>query len=163
MQGGGTALFDSVFLASKEILQQQEGRKAIILISAGVDHGSKVSEKEATDAAHRADTLVYSIRYFDSSAYAGPFGGGIGRDEGSVGTKALKMLSQETGGRMYEVSEKLPLKEVYDRIQEELRNQYNIGYTPSDTEGAGFRRIKLRTKDDRLEEVTRAGYYPKRT
>ncbi len=159
-QGGGTVLYDSVFLASDEILKTQEGRKAIILISDGVDHGSQVSEKEATDAAHRADALIYSIRYYDWSAYSGPFGG-MGRDEGSIGTKALKMLSQETGGRMFEVKKKLPLKEIYSQIQEELRNQYNIGYSPPDPSGTAFRHIRLRTKDGKLEVIARSGYYPK--
>jgi VWFA-related protein len=161
MPGIGTLVFDSVFLASNEVLQQQEGRKAIIVISDGVDNGSQVSEKEATEAAHRADTIVFCIRYYDSSAYGGPFGGGMGRDQGSVGTAALKALSQETGGRMFEVSKKLPLKEIYSRIQEELRNQYNLGYTPPNPHGVEFRRIKLRTKDSRYEVVTRTGYYPK--
>ena len=155
-QRGGTVMYDSVFLASNEILRNQQGRKAIMLISDGVDHGSKVKEKEATDAAHRADTIVYSIRYYDSSAYSGTFGG-----EGATGARALKALSQETGGRMFEVSKKLTLKEIYDQIQEELRNQYNIGYTPSETGGTGFRHIKLLTKDGKLEVVTRAGYYPR--
>ncbi len=149
-------MYDSVFLASDEILRNQEGRKAIVLISDGVDIGSKVNERDATDAAHRADALVYSIRYYDSSAYAGTFGA-----EGSVGAKALKTLSQETGGRMFEVTKKLTLKEIYDQIQEELRNQYNIGYTPSDAGGTGFRHIKLVTKDEKLQVVTRAGYYPR--
>lgn len=156
VQGGGTVLFDAVFLASDEILRTQEGRKAIMLISDGVDHGSKVNEKEATDAAHRADVLIYSIRYYDSSAYSGASGG-----EGSTGAKALKTLSQETGGRMFEVTKKLTLKGIYDQIQEELRNQYNIGYTPSNITGTGFRHIKLLTKDEKLEVVTRAGYYPR--
>ncbi len=162
-QGGGTVLYDSVYLASNEILQQQEGRKAIILISDGVDQGSKVSEKEATDAAHHADALIYCILYYDSSAYSRPFGRGMGRDEGSLGEKTLKMLSQETGGRMFEVTKKLPLKEIYDRIQEELRNQYSIGYTPSDLTGTEFRHINLRTKNSKLEVVTRAGYFPKQS
>jgi VWFA-related protein len=161
MEGGGTVLYDAVFLASDEILKNQEGRKAMVLISDGVDHGSKVELKEATDAAHHADTLIYCIRYYDSSVYSGPFGGRMGRDEGSMGKKTLKMLSQETGGQMFEVKKKLSLKEIYEGIQEELRNQYNIGYIPSDLGGTGFRRIKLRTKDDKLEVITRAGYYPR--
>jgi VWFA-related protein len=157
-QRGGTVMYDSVFLASDEILRNQQGRKAIILISDGVDHGSKVNEKEATDAAHRADTLVYSVRYYDSSVYSGTFGG-----KDATGARALRTLSQETGGRMFEVSKKLTLKEIYDQIQEELRNQYNLGYTPSDTGGSGFRHIKLLTKDEKLEVVTRAGYYPRQS
>jgi VWFA-related protein len=161
MQGGGTVLYDSVFLASDEILKQQEGRKAIILISDGVDQGSKVNEKEATDAAQHADTIIYCIRYYDSSAYSDFSRGGMGRDEGSRGAKTLKMLSQETGGRTFEVTKKLSLSEIYDRIQEELRNQYSIGYTPSDATSAGFRSIKIRTKDGKYEVVARAGYYPR--
>jgi VWFA-related protein len=156
---GGTVMYDAVFLASDEILNKEQGRKAIILISDGVDHGSKISELEAIDAAHRADTLVYSIRYYDSDAYNTTLLGG----EGKTGTKALKALSQETGGRMFEVSSKRTLREIYDQIQEELRNQYSIGYTPPNTGGAEFRRFKLLTKNEKLQVLTRAGYYPKKS
>jgi VWFA-related protein len=157
----GTVLYDAVFLASDEILQNQEGRKAIIAISDGVDRGSKVSEQEAMEAAHHADTLIYSIRYYDSQAYARPFGGEKGQDETAQGKKTLTMLSQETGGRMFEVAKKMTLKDIYDKIQEELRNQYNLGYISSNNNGTAFRHIKLRTKDEKLEVVTRTGYYPK--
>lgn len=159
--GGGTVLYDAVYLASDEILEKQEGRKAIILISDGVDTGSKVREKEAIEAAHHADTIIYGIRYYDSSAYGGRFGSIGGGNENSRGLNTLKTLSQQTGGRMFEVSKKLLLKDIYDKIQEELRNQYNLGYTPPNTSDFGFRQIKLRTKDSKLEVVARAGYYPK--
>jgi VWFA-related protein len=160
--GGGTVLFDSVFLASDEVLKQQEGRKAIVLISDGVDLGSKVSEKEAIEAAHRADVLVYCIRYYDPSAYGGRFGrSGSGGNQDAKGGTALETLSKETGGRMFEVTGKLTLKDIYDTIQEELRNQYSIGYTPSGDGDAGFRRISLRTTDGTLQVLTRSGYYAK--
>ena len=71
------------------------------------------------------------------------------------------MLSQETGGRTFEVAKKMTLKEIYDKIQEELRNQYSLGYTSSNNNGTAFRNIKLRTKNEKLEVVTRTGYYPK--
>jgi VWFA-related protein len=158
--GAGTVLYDAVFLASDEILRPQEGRKAIILISDGVDNGSKINEKEATDAAHRADTLIYCIRYYDSSVYSGPLGIGS-PDVGSRGKRTLNMISQETGGRMFEVTKKLTLRGIYEKIQEELRNQYSIGYTPSNNAGTSFRHIKLRATNKKLEVVTRAGYYPK--
>jgi VWFA-related protein len=150
-------MFDAVYLASDEILKKEQGRKTIILISDGVDHGSKVNQQEAIDAAHHADTIVYSIRYYDPEVYgdAPVFGG-----EGRKGIKALKALSQETGGRMFEVSKKLTLSEIYDQIQEELRNQYSIGYTPANMNGSEFRHISLRTKNKKLEVITRAGYYP---
>jgi VWFA-related protein len=159
--GFGTVLFDAVYLASDEILQKQEGRKAIILISDGVDNGSKVTEKDATEEAHHADAIIYSIRYYDRTAYAGPFGTGIGQNEGSRGMKALKALSQESGGRVFDLTKDRSLRENFSEIQEELRNQYSLGYTPPNIGGSGFRRISLRTKNTKLKVVTRAGYYPK--
>jgi VWFA-related protein len=156
----GTVLYDAVFLASDEILRHQEGRKAIILISDGVDNGSTISEKEATDTAHRADALIYCIRYYDSSVYSGRLGTSS-PDVGSRGKRTLNMISQETGGRMFEVTKNLTLRGIYEKIQEELRNQYNLGYTSSNNNGKAFRHIKLRARDKKLEVVTRTGYYPK--
>jgi VWFA-related protein len=156
IKGIGTVLYDAVYLASEEILRKREGRKTIMLISDGVDNGSTVTEKDATDAAHRADALIYSIRYYDASAYPN-------MGTGTEGAWALKALSQQTGGRMFEVTKKLALKDIYDQIQEELRSQYNIGYTPSYAGGTKFRRIKLATKDKKLKVVARSGYYPKQS
>ena len=161
--GIGTVLFDSVYLAAEDVLKGREGRKALILISDGVDYGSKIREAEAIQAAHRADTIIYSIRYYDSDAYPGGLGRrGPAADQGSRGIAALEALSRETGGRMQEVSKKLTLEAIFGRIQEELRNQYSLGYTPPDAGGNEFRRIRLRTTDSRFEVVTRAGYYPRR-
>jgi VWFA-related protein len=161
--GGGTVLFDAVYLGAEEVLKPKEGRKAIILISDGVDQGSQVREADAIEAAHRADTIVYSIRYYDSEAYSGGRGGrGPGMDPGSRGSTALKTLSQETGGKLFEVSKKMTLQEIFSRIQEELRSQYSLGYTPSDPASGEFRQIQLSTTRDRLEVITRTGYYTKR-
>jgi VWFA-related protein len=159
--GIGTILFDSVFLASDEVLQKQEGRKAIILISDGVDNGSKLGARDAIEAAQRADTLIYSIRYYDPDMYGFGAPTVFGRSEDKDGKNALKSLSNETGGRMFEVTKKMKLTNIYDTIQEELRNQYYLGYTPSENGVAGFRRITLRTKIPNLEVITRAGYYAK--
>lgn len=165
-QGGGaaigTTLYDSVFLAADEVLRQQAGRKAIILISDGMDHGSKVSQEDAIEAAQRADTIVYSVRYYDPKAYSQQRGRfGSVKVPKSSGTKALKTISTETGGHMFEVTDNLTLENIFDRIQEELRNQYSIGYTPSDTTGGGFRQVTLRTINKKLKVQTRAGYYPR--
>jgi VWFA-related protein len=81
--------------------------------------------------------------------------------QGSRGDKALKGISTETGGRMFEVTKQLPLNQIFDQIQEELRNQYNIGYASPKSSGGGFRKIKLSTKDNKLKVQTREGYYPK--
>ena len=84
-----TTLYDAVFLASDEIMHKQEGRKAIILLTDGVDEGSKVSLERAIEAAQRSNTLVYSILYADPDAYAhqrfghsGGMGGGMGHPGG---------------------------------------------------------------------------------
>jgi VWFA-related protein len=67
--GGGTKLYDAVFLASDEITSKQQGRKALIILSDGVDQGSKVSLNQAIEAAQRSDTLVYTILFADPQAY----------------------------------------------------------------------------------------------
>ena len=144
--GGGTALYDAVFLASDEVISKPEGRKALIILSDGVDNASRISLERAIESAQRADTLVYSILFADSEAYgggwgAGAGGGGWGRHGGGYprfpqpqprqstadGKKVLERISKETGASMFEVSKKQPIGEIYAQIQEELRNQYSLG------------------------------------
>jgi VWFA-related protein len=160
--GGGTALYDAVMLASHDLMHDQSGRKALILLTDGVDTGSKVSLSTAVEAAQRADTLVYSILFEDPEAY----GGGLGRLSGRVpmnmpnGKKVLEQMSRETGGRFFEVSKKHPLAAVYDDIDGDLRHQYSLGYSPDRTEAAGgYHRIRLTTKEKGLIVQTREGYY----
>lgn len=150
----GTVLYDAVYLASDEMLKPQVGRKAVVLVSDGNDYGSRLDMDEAVEAAHRADVVVYGIRYFDREFYfrSGAMGGG--------GHGTLKKLGRETGGSVFEVTKKQPLEEIFDQIQAELRSQYNIGYTSSNTE-PGFRKIELRAKDKGLKVSSRSGYYPK--
>ncbi len=151
----GTVLFDAVYLASDEMMRGQVGRKAIVLISDGVDYGSRIDRDEAIEAAHRADVVVYGVKYYDAGFYyrAGGFGGGGG---------VLKKLARETGGNVFEVSRKRPLEQIFDQIQQELRSQYSIGYTPEgDSNEPGLRRIKLKTKRKGLKVQSRTGYYPK--
>jgi len=156
----GTSMYDAVYLASGEIMQNLEGRKALILISDGVDMGSLTALDTAIEFAQRADSIVYSIRYYDPYGYfraaRGLFGGGPGKK----GSKTLRRLARQTGGRAFEVNEDLTLEQIFDAIQRDLRSQYSIGYTsePGDYE---FRKIKLRTKRKGLTVQTRAGYYPK--
>ncbi len=169
--GIGTVLYDAAFLAADEILKPQTGRKAIILISDGVDNGSIESMESAIEAVQRADTVIYCIRYYDENAYSGgrsgrgmpPGPGGRrgpgGRPDLPDGKKVLKKLAEETGGGMFEVSNKLPLGEIFRQIQEELRSQYILGYTPAKADAKGFRRISLRTRDKDLKVSCRSGYY----
>ena len=161
--GGGTMLYDAILLASDELMRKQSGRKALILLSDGVDTGSKVSLSAAVEAAQRADTLVYSILFEDAEMYGG-FGmgrmGGRGQINGANGRKVLEQISRETGGRFFDVSKKHPLAKVYDDIDEDLRHQYSLGYSPDRTEaGGGYHRIRLTKKQKGLVVQTREGYY----
>ena len=169
--GAGTLLYDSVLLASDELMKNQSGRKAVVMLSDGVDHGSKVPLTHAIEAAQRADTLVYSILFSDAQTYGGGFGnyprmGRRGGQRGRMpqqtrpdGKKILERLSRETGGGFFEVSRKQSIGQIYSRIQEELRNQYSLGYTSDATDTAAYRKIHLMTKQKGLLVRTRDGYY----
>jgi VWFA-related protein len=168
--GGGTALYDSVLLASDELMKKQSGRKAVVALTDGVDNGSKVTLTSAIESAQRADTLVYSILFADSDAYGGMGYGGRGGHHGgggypgrgprTDGKPILQRLSRETGGGFFEVTKKQSIDKIYDQIQEELRNQYSLGYTSDQTDaGAGYRKIRLSTKKSELLVQTRDGYY----
>jgi VWFA-related protein len=151
----GTAMYDSIYLAAQEILKPQVGRKAVVVIGDGNDYGSKIDDDEAIAEAHRTDTVIYSVRYFDRDFYfqAGGLGGG--------GTGALKKLSRETGGGMFEVSRKRTLVEIFDEINNELRNQYSLGYSPrSDLAVQGFRKVEVKAKQKGYDVQAREGYYP---
>ena len=171
--GGGTALYDAVLLASDELMKKQSGRKALIVLSDGVDRGSKVPIESAIESAHRADTLVYSILFadeqpFSHGGYGGPGWGGrrgggrMGRPGGNRpdGKKVLQQISKETGGGFFEVSKKQPLEQTYARIDEELRSQYNLGFTSDRPDaGPGYRHLRLTTRDKALTVQAREGYY----
>ena len=165
--GPGTVLHDAVALASDELMRKQAGRKALIVLSDGVDNGSKLSIGSAIESAQRSDTLVYTILFADPQGYGRPggYGGHGGRRGGSQrlpnskdGKKVLERLALETGGGFFEVSKKQPIENVYDRIQEELRNQYSLGYAP-ELRQPGFHKIRLATRDQALVVQTRSGYY----
>jgi len=165
--GGGTTLYDSILLASDELMKKQSGRKAVIALTDGVDNGSKVTLTSAIESAQRADTLVYSILFADQDAYGamghGGYGGGhMGGRGGSRtdGKPVLQRLSRETGGGFFEVSKKQPIEKIYDQIQEELRNQYSIGYTSDHPDAAGsYHKIQLAAKKSEFIVQTRDGYY----
>ena len=175
-QGGGTVLYDAILLASDEVTRKQKGRKALILLTDGDDTGSKVSLGSSIEAAQRADTLVYSILFEDKqSAFQmqmpGGMGGGGRRRGGGApppmvsnrpdGKKILQRISRETGGGFFEVSKKHPIDEIYARIQEELRNQYSIGYVSDRKADPGiFRKISLTARQKDMIVQTREGYYP---
>ena len=166
--GGGTALYDSVLLASDDLMRKQSGRKSLILLSDGVDVGSHVGLRTAIDTAQRADTLVYSILFADPEGYGGFVSGRSrrrGRSSGGNfpmpdGRSVLERISNETGGGFFEVSERHPIEDVYRQIEEQLRNQYSLGYTPDRAgERAAYRKIHVSVRRADLQVQAREGYY----
>jgi VWFA-related protein len=174
-------------------MKKQQGRKALIVLSDGVDWGSKESLQSAIETAQRAETVVYSILFAekdrDSDGFGrqgggmgrhgsgwpgggggwpggggGPAGGGRNpREPRRDGKKILEQISKETGGRLFEVSKKEALDQIYDSIAEELRAQYNLGYTPDKgNPDAGYHKITLTAKQKDLAVQTREEYYGER-
>ena len=171
-RGGGTLLYDAVYLASNELMSKQQGRKALIILSDGVDHGSRETLATAIEVAQRADTVVYSILFKDDEGYGkrggwmggGPMGGGRRGGRGPQqqrpdGKKILEQISKETGGRLFEVSKKETVDKIYAEIEEELRNQYSLGYPLDKNAGAGYHKIQVATKQKDLIVQARDGYY----
>jgi VWFA-related protein len=169
----GTHLYDAILLAADELMAKQTGRKAIVILTDGRDRGSKTSQGQAVEAAQRADTMIYSIYFADSeSAFGngGGFGGGLGGygrrryptdypESGPDGKKVLQQISAQTGGGFFEVSKKQTIGSIYGRIQEELRHQYNLGYTSDQGDSASYRKITVSVRPKGLTVQARDGYY----
>ncbi len=154
-RGVGTLLYDAVARASDEIMRKQRGRKALIVLSDGVDFGSDGTLADAVEAAQRADTLIYSILYSDPGAY-----GILGGPDGS---RVLQRMSNESGGSFFEVSKKQTVDRIFDILQEELRNQYSLGYTSDKPVTISeFRAIELTASQKGLVVQARHRYWAQR-
>jgi VWFA-related protein len=148
-----------VYLASEEKLKSEVGRKVIVAITDGVDQGSRMSINQAVEAAQKSDVVVYCIEYYDAMAYGGGFGIGIPIGGGGGGG-AMRKLSEETGGRVFKVDRKHTLEQVFQELQEEMRSQYAIGYTPlNDKKDGTFRKIDIKMANKDLKAQARRGYY----
>ncbi len=176
--GGGTLLYDAIFLGSDELMSKQQGRKALIVLSDGVDHGSRETMAEAIATAQRSDTIIYSILFADEEDnYSRPGGFGMGGHGGGMGggrgggryppqeqrpdgKKILEQISKETGGRMFKVTKKETVDAIYAEIEEDLRNQYSLAYTPDKGNTVGYHKIHLVVgKQKDLVIQARDGYY----
>ena len=128
----------------------------MILITDGDDQGSTYKLRDAIEAAQRSDAIVYSIYYVDRAFYGGMGGGGEGD---------LRKISEETGGHVFKVDNKHPLSEIFRQIQDELRNQYSISYTPLSAQRDGsFRHIQIKVDqpEDRVQARGRLLRYEER-
>ena len=141
----GTAFYDAIYVACREKLSTEAGRKALVIVTDAVDEGSKVKLDEAIEAAQRTDTVIH-ILLVSEAGYNNP---GV-----------AKKISDETGGRMIEVRSEKKLQEAFDQISEELRTQYQLGYYPTNAERDGkFRKVKIETVPGDMRVLARRGYY----
>ena len=151
----GTALFDAVDVASRAVMAKRDGRKALVVLSDGVDNASATKPLAAIASAQRADVLVYSVLFADPDAYQGQRG-----DPRKIGVAILRRLSKETGGSYFEITKAQSMNKVFDRIEQELRSEYSLGYISDQKDaGPGYRRIHLTTRRGDLIVQARDGYY----
>jgi VWFA-related protein len=150
----GTQMYDAIYLACREKLAEEVGRKALVLLTDAVDVGSKVSLEEALETAQRSDTVLHFIVISDYAFY---------RDAGYSGVSGegvAKKLAEQTGGRSIVVNNEKDLEKAFDQISEELRTQYTLGFYPENTTRDGkFRRIRIDTTRKDTKVLARRGYY----
>jgi len=149
----GTLLYDAVYLASHEKLDTQTGRKVLILLTDGGDQGSQETLKTATEAAQKANAIIYVVLIADHAFYGG-FGGAYN------GAAQMESLARDTGGRVINVGNNgRKLEDAFDQISDELRTQYIASYTPVNKEADGkFRKIAMQCGKG-MQVQARKGYY----
>jgi VWFA-related protein len=150
----GTLLYDAVYLAAHDKLRQEAGRKILVLLTDGGDQGSQENIKTATEAAQKANAIVYVILIADRGFY-----GGFGM--GYTGDADMERLAKDTGGRVINVGNNAKkLQEAFDQIQDELRTQYLASYTPTNPKinDGTFRTLNITCQQGQKIQA-RKGYY----
>ncbi|MFL6257655.1 MAG: VWA domain-containing protein [Pyrinomonadaceae bacterium] len=154
-RAGSTAIWDAIWVTSREVLNESSDktRRAIILLSDGVDTSSRLKLQEAVDSALKADAIIYAVGIGDSFSFEGV-------DEGS-----MRKISERTGGRAYFPRNEDDLRSAFAQIQEDLRSQYLIAYSPSNkTKDGSFRKVQIdlvnpELKKQQLRLTYRQGYF----
>src|SRR5262245_5052894 len=153
--GGGTSLYDAIYLAVNEKLANQPGRLVIILISDGDDKYRRISLTETLELAQRRNVAIYAIST-NSAAY-------FGSKDQDRGDKTLKRFSEDTGGRPFFPEKIQDLAISFQEIGEELRSQYRLAYIPSNNKADGtFRKIRIDVANKNYKVKARTGYYAPR-
>jgi len=150
--GGGTAVYDSVFFAAQQKLAKEQGerRKLIILISDGYDTASGHTLKEAMDRVQRHDALIYAIsvnRATDTKT-----------EEREEGDKAIRQMVDETGGRAYFPTKLTDMSAEFRKIENELRSQYSLSFTPNNPFDGTYRKLRVELVDKKYKARSRTGY-----
>jgi len=155
-----TLLYSAVEDASDHVMHAQQGRKALIMLTDGVAWKDPQTIENAIASAQRADTILYSIRFSDRASPARPLRAAFVATLKERGKDGLNQMAGQTGGASFGVSKEQTIQDIYRKIEDELRNQYSIGYTPDRPLPDGkFHRIQLIAKDRHLTVETRRGYY----
>jgi len=155
---GRTALLDAIYLAMNQMKKARNPRKAILVISDGGDNSSRYTESEIKNAVREADVQVYAIGIFE------PLGNRGRTAEELAGPGLLSEIAEQTGGRHFPVENVNELPDVAAKIGIELRNQYLLGYTPTNQERDGkYRRVVVKVVQPKglppLRAFWRLGYY----
>ena len=151
--GGATHLYDAVYLSARELLKNEIGRKVLILLTDGEDQGSKIKIDQALEAAQKSDVIIYSIDISDRAFYYHSM-------SGYSGDSSMRKLSEETGGRVIEARNAKDTTAAFQQIADELRTQYLLGYTPTNTKLDGsYRKIQLKVRNGDYKIGARRGYY----
>ncbi len=150
--GGGTSLYDAIYLiCEQKMLDEQSGRKVLVILSDGADVTSHHSYDEALDMAYRAEVTIYAISTTR-----------FGADIDHEGDNALKQLVENTGGQAYFPFSTKDLTKAFQAINEELRSQYNIAYVSNNKIRDGkFREIKVDVVKSDVRVRHRKGYFAK--
>jgi VWFA-related protein len=158
-----TLLYSAIRESSQEFTgKQPPGRKALILLTDGVAYKDPISVGDAIESAQRADTIIYAIRFSGPLSFRGPVRTAIFAGASEQGKLGLERMAKETGGAYYEVRKSQTIEAIYSQIEDALRSQYSIGYTPGRQAADGkYHKIKLTTTDHHLIVDTRDGYYAK--
>ncbi len=147
----GTLLYDAVYLAAHDKLRQEAGRKILVLLTDGGDQGSQETLKTATEAAQKANAIIYVILIADRGFYGG---------FGYTGDADMERLAKDTGGRVINVGNNgKKLEDAFAQIQDELRTQYLASFTPTNLKVDGsYRTLNITCgKDEKVQ--ARKGYY----
>jgi Ca-activated chloride channel family protein len=176
----GTLLYQAAYtVASSDEFRAQRGRKAIVILSDGLDNGGVIKERDSVKAVQEAEAVVFGIHSLDlrqikrsmgiwnyinapSTAIATTSDATLAGWAKAVGMSTLRKLASPTGGRTVDVDEKMPLEAVFSTIRDETRHEYEIGFTPPAPQSSGeFHRLEVRCKKHGVKIRARSGYYSK--
>ncbi|MGH9431161.1 MAG: VWA domain-containing protein [Terriglobia bacterium] len=156
--GGRTALLDAIYMGLTQMRKATSSRKAILVISDGGENHSRYTERDIKQMVKEADVEIYAVGIFE------PLASRARTPEEAAGPSLLSDLAEISGGRMFSVEDADELPDIAEKISIELRNQYVIGYKPSNLLRDGrWRRIRVKLDPPKglppLQVYARTGYY----